>query len=55
MNIILFKLNFIKKKLNYYLSIIYESNNSIRIKIGNYKSYPCIKILVDSNSDIAIL
>jgi len=43
------------KKLNYYVSIIYDKNNSISIKFGNYKSYPCIEILVDPNSEIAIL
>jgi len=43
------------KKLNYYVSIIYDKNNSISIKLCNYKSYPCIEVLIDQNSEIAIL
>jgi len=35
--------------------IIYDKNNSISIKLGNYKSYPCIEDLIDPNSEIAIL
>jgi hypothetical protein len=33
----------------------YKIDLPLSIKIGNYKSYPCIEILVNSNSDIAIL
>jgi hypothetical protein len=43
------------KKINYYVSVINDNNNSINIGFGNYKSRPCIEILVYNDSPIAIL
>jgi len=43
------------KKINYYVSILYDEDNYISVKFGNYRTTPCIEITFQNDSEVAIL
>jgi hypothetical protein len=44
------------KKINYFVSVISNENySSISIRLGNYKSTPCVEIIIDTSSESAVL
>ena len=43
------------KKINYYVSILNDDDNSIYVKFGNYKTIPCIEITFQKDSEIGVL